>query len=182
MESIETNVNYINKIVADLQDYSRTIKPEHLNFNLKDLVSDVLQTISRQKNLLVNVNIEPELNIKSDRGILRRILTNLILNAIQAMPDGGKLNLSSCKKDSNILISVEDTGVGIPESIKEKLFTPMLTTKAKGQGLGLAVVKRLVEALKGTIDFESQLGSGTKFNITLPQGDIPTQPAPTQLA
>ena len=57
LESIETNVNYINKIVADLQDYSRTIKPEHLNFNLKDLVSDVLQTISRQKNLLVNVNV-----------------------------------------------------------------------------------------------------------------------------
>ena len=84
------------------------------------------------------------------------------------MPNGGKLSLNSYRKDSNILITVEDTGVGIPEEIKKEVFSPMLTTKAKGQGLGLAVVKRLVEALNGTISFESQEGKGTKFVITLP--------------
>lgn len=84
------------------------------------------------------------------------------------MPTGGKLTLSGYRKDNNVLIIVEDTGIGIPEDIKPKLFSPMLTTKAKGQGLGLAVVKRLVEALKGNIEFESQVGKGTKFSITLP--------------
>ena len=84
------------------------------------------------------------------------------------MPTGGKMSLNSLGEEGNLLIIVEDTGVGIPDDIKDKLFSPMFTTKAKGQGLGLAVVKRLVEALNGAISFESQEGKGTKFVITLP--------------
>ncbi len=168
LDNIETNVNYINKIVADLQDYSRSINPEYSEFNLKDPINSILQSVNRQNNLDISLNIEPSFNITSDRSIIRRILTNLIVNAIQAMPNGGKLILNSNRKDNNILITVEDTGIGIPEDIKPKLFSPMVTTKAKGQGLGLAVVKRLVEALNGTITFESQEGKGTKFIIALP--------------
>ncbi len=169
LDSIETNINYINKIVADLQDYSRSLKPEYSNFNLADLITSVLQTFSRQNNLEISLNSNSPFLIRSDYAIIRRILTNLIVNAIQAMQSGGKLTVSSCRKDNNILILVEDTGEGIPEDIKPKLFSPMMTTKAKGQGLGLAVVKRLVEALKGTISFESQKGKGTKFIIQLPE-------------
>ncbi len=101
-----------------MQDYSRSINPEYSEFNLKDLITSVLQSISRQNNLDVSVNIDPSFTITSDRAIIRRILTNLIINAIQAMPTGGKLSLSSSRKDDNILITVEDTGVGIPEDIK----------------------------------------------------------------
>ena len=168
LDNVESNVNYINKIVPDLQDYSRAIKPEYSEFNLNDLISSILQSVSRQNKVEVLLNIDPAFTVTSDRSIIRRILTNLIINAIQAMPDGGKITLSGSRKDKNVLIMVEDTGTGIPESIKPNLFTPMLTTKAKGQGLGLAVVKRLVEALNGTITFESQEGKGTKFVITLP--------------
>jgi PAS domain S-box-containing protein len=168
LDIIETNVNYINKIVADLQDYSRSINPECSEFNLTDLITTILQNFSRQNNLEVSVNVDASFVIMSDRSIVRRVLTNLIINAIQAMPTGGKLSVSSHRKDNNILIVVEDTGIGIPEDIKPKLFTPMLTTKAKGQGLGLAVVKRLVEALNGTVSFESEEGKGTKFTIQLP--------------
>jgi signal transduction histidine kinase len=168
LDSIETNINYINKKVADLQDYSRSINPEYSEFNLEDLITSIFQSISRQNNLDISVKIDYSLKITSDRSIIRRILTNLIINAVQAMPNGGKLSLNSCQTDGNILIVVEDTGIGIPEEIKPKLFSPMLTTKAKGQGLGLAVVKRLVEALNGTISFESQEGKGTKFIVKLP--------------
>jgi len=168
LDSIETNVNYINKIVSDLQDYSRSINPEYSDFNLKDMIETILQNITRQNNVDVSVNINPSFTITSDRNIIRRILTNLVVNAIQAMPTGGKISLSGFREEDNILIKVEDTGVGIPEDIKLKLFSPMFTTKAKGQGLGLAVVKRLVEALNGTISFESQEGKGTKFVIELP--------------
>ncbi len=168
LDNIETNINYISKIVADLQDYSRTINPEYSSFNLEELITNVLQSVSRQNKAAISVKIDPPFTITSDQAIIRRVLTNLIINAIQAMPTGGKLTLSGYRKDNNTLITVEDTGVGIPEDIKPKLFSPMLTTKAKGQGLGLAVVKRLVEALKGTIEFESQVGKGTKFIITLP--------------
>ncbi len=168
IDSIETNVNYINKIVSDLQDYSRSLNPEYSDFNLKEMIEIILQSVNRQNNLDISVNIDPLFTITSDRSIIRRILTNLIVNAIQAMPTGGKMSLNSFREEGNLLIIVEDTGVGIPDDIKDKLFSPMFTTKAKGQGLGLAVVKRLVEALNGAISFESQEGKGTKFVITLP--------------
>jgi len=154
--------------VADLQDYSRSINPEYSEFDLKDLIMNIIQSVNRQTNIDVLVNVDPSFVITSDRSIIRRVLTNLIVNAIQAMPNGGKLKLSSDRKDNNVLITVEDNGLGIPEDIKPNLFTPMVRSKAKGQGLGLAVVKRLVEALNGTIGFESHLGKGTKFIITLP--------------
>lgn len=96
------------------------------------------------------------------------MLTNLITNAVQAMPDGGKLTVKGYIEKGNAYLIVEDTGVGIPKEVQPKLFTPMMTTKAKGQGLGLAVVKRLVEALGGKISFESQEGKGTRFIIALP--------------
>jgi signal transduction histidine kinase len=85
------------------------------------------------------------------------------------MPNGGTLEISCFSGKNSIHITVSDTGVGIPDDFKSKLFKPMMTTKAKGQGLGLAVVKRLVEALNGKVTFESQEGKGTIFTIALPK-------------
>jgi signal transduction histidine kinase len=84
------------------------------------------------------------------------------------MPNGGKLTIYAYKEANEVLIAVKDTGVGIPEAVKGKLFTPMFTTKAKGQGFGLPVIKRMTEALGGTVTFESQEGKGTTFIICLP--------------
>jgi two-component system NtrC family sensor kinase len=85
------------------------------------------------------------------------------------MPKGGKLTIKAQTSNAEqVQIIVEDTGVGIPEENKPKLFTPLFTTKPKGQGFGLAVCKRFIEAQGGTISFESQVGQGTKFIIHLP--------------
>ena len=84
------------------------------------------------------------------------------------MPKGGTLAIVMECIDSRVRISVSDTGEGISDEAKGKLFTPLFTTKAKGQGLGLAVVKKLVEELHGSIAFESQQGQGTKFIVNLP--------------
>jgi two-component system nitrogen regulation sensor histidine kinase NtrY len=92
----------------------------------------------------------------------------LVSNAVQAMPENGKLVIHSYKEANDVLISVQDTGDGIPDEIKPKLFTPLFTTKSKGQGFGLPVVKRLTEALGGTVSFESENDKGTKFIIRLP--------------
>ena len=81
---------------------------------------------------------------------------------------GGKLQVSAYKEDSDIVIAVEDTGVGIPEENRTKLFTPLFTTRSKGQGFGLAVIKRMAEALGGSVTFESEVGNGTKFIVRLP--------------
>ena len=85
------------------------------------------------------------------------------------MPNGGKLTIKATQQDGNVLITVSDTGVGIPDEVKPKIFQPLMTTKSKGQGFGLAVVKRLVEAQGGTITFESKVGEGTQFKITFPK-------------
>jgi signal transduction histidine kinase len=84
------------------------------------------------------------------------------------MPKGGKLTIHAYKEEKDVVISVKDTGSGIPEAVKGKLFTPMFTTKAKGQGFGLPVIKRMTEALGGTVSFESQEGKGTTFTVRFP--------------
>ena len=100
--------------------------------------------------------------------MLKRALINLIQNAVQAMPNGGKLKIKAKCENNQAFISVQDTGEGIPVEVQDKLFTPLFTTKSKGQGFGLAVVKRLVEAQDGKITFNSKQGKGTTFNIQIP--------------
>ena len=104
----------------------------------------------------------------SDPDLLKRILSNLVSNAVQAMPQGGTLDIRAFKDADAVVITVEDTGVGIPEEVRPKLFTPLFTTKSKGQGFGLAVVKRMTEALGGKVSLESEVGKGTTFIILLP--------------
>ena len=79
------------------------------------------------------------------------------------MPEGGTLEVTGHRGEGRAKITVSDTGVGIPDEIKPKLFTPMMTAKSKGQGFGLAVSKRLIEAMEGSIAFENEKGKGTKF-------------------
>jgi len=169
--SIQENLHYINKIVTDLQDYARPLRVDCGITDLANLVADILKTVPLPNNLQFESNIDTGLKLRTDPSFIRRILTNLINNAVQAMPNGGKLTFSACKKNGTYTMIVEDTGIGIPEEVKQKIFKPLVTTKSKGQGLGLAVVKRLVDALDGAISFESQEGKGTKFVIELPVND-----------
>lgn len=168
IDLIEEQTDYISKIVSDLQDYARPIKPDIKEVDLDKLVVSVFQTVRVPDKIVLKIDVKGFPKISTDPTLIRRALTNLINNAIQAMPDGGKLELTAHKTENTTVITVSDTGKGIPDEIKPKLFTPLVTTKAKGQGLGLAVVKRLVEALGGSITFESQVGKGTTFTICLP--------------
>ncbi len=162
---IQEQVDYISKIVTDLQDYAKTLKPEIKEVDLPELIASSFSIIKVPENIVLTVNIEDHLKMRTDPTFIRRTLTNLVNNAIQAMPKGGKLTITASQKENQTTITVEDTGKGIPEEIKPKLFTPLFTTKSKGQGFGLAVTKRLIEALGGTISFESEAGKGTIFFI-----------------
>jgi signal transduction histidine kinase len=108
-------------------------------------------------------------SFEADASYLKRILTNLILNGVQAMPNGGTLSIIGKLDTDKACIFVEDTGEGIPEEAKKNIFKPMFTTKSKGQRFGLAVCKKLTEALGGTITFETEFGKGTKFIIEIPR-------------
>jgi len=166
---IQEQTDYISKIVSDLQDYARPLNPEYETIKLSDLITSVFQTINIPEKITITIDIKEFPEIRTDPTFIKRVLTNLANNAIQSMPEGGKLTLTAIKTETETVIKVSDTGKGIPEEVKPRIFTPLVTTKAKGQGLGLAVVKRLVEALNGTVTFESQEGKGTTFIITLPK-------------
>ena len=169
LDEIEKNIGYINKIVADLQDYARPLKPIAKETNLKNLINELLSKNAIPENIKVQVNMQKEAaTIMADSDILKRILGNLVTNAVQAMPKGGKLSINAYKEGKDSFITVEDTGVGIPQAVKDKLFTPLFTTKSKGQGFGLAVVKRMTESLGGSVNFESKEGKGTTFIVRLP--------------
>jgi PAS domain S-box-containing protein len=166
---IEKNVDYINKIVADLQDFARPLNPHIEEVNLKLIIGDLLVKNGLPENVKVTVRVEAAAEkIIADPIFISRIMVNLVNNAVQAMPRGGKLSIHAFKDENDVLITVKDTGVGIPENIKDKLFAPMFTTKSKGQGFGLAVIKRLTEALGGKVTFESQEDKGTTFTVRLP--------------
>jgi signal transduction histidine kinase len=165
IDSINENIGYINKIVSDLQDYTGKLTLNITSVHIRSVFLSLLDHIP--KTIKTEI-IAEDFTLKTDGTYLKRILSNLVMNAVQAMPNGGQLMLEAKAVGNKAMISVMDTGVGIPTEAKPNLFTPLFTTKAKGQGLGLAVVKRLVMVLHGTITFESEVGKGTKFIIELP--------------
>lgn len=168
LETIDEQTQYIDKIVSDLQEYSKPLDPRSEETDLQLLIKSRLARVPIPKNIEVDIQIESLPKIKTDQTCLARILTNLFINSVQAMPDGGRITIKANKENGNAVLTVEDTGIGVPEEAKSKIFQPLFTTKSKGQGFGLAVCKRLAEALKGDITFESEKGKGTKFTIKLP--------------
>lgn len=168
-ENLNEQTSYMNKIVSDLQDFSKSIALQVEEVNLEDMVRDVLGTLDLSDNITVSVDFKNQSELlEIDGNYFRRVIVNLLTNAVQAMPEGGKLTVEGKRIADNSVLSVSDTGVGVSEENIRKLFTPLFTTKAKGTGLGLAVCKRIVDAHHGEISVESEEGVGTTFKITLP--------------
>ena len=169
IEVIEEQASYMDKIVSDLQMYVKSVEVNKKEVKLKPLLVGILDKTKIPKIIQTSVQLEESLTVEADPQLLKRVFVNLITNAVQAMPRGGKLSINGQVNDKKQMqIDVEDTGVGIPEEIKPKLFVPLFTTKSRGQGFGLAVCKRVIEAHGGTIDFKSQEGKGTTFTVRLP--------------
>ena len=171
INSIEEQTVYINKIVTDLQDYAKPLVPALQEIDLESNLQAVISALDIPENILLSYSVEkPFPMFKTDPSFMKRILTNLALNGVQAMQEksDGELSINAFPREKSIIIAVVDTGPGIPDGVKEKIFRPLFTTKSKGQGFGLAVVKKLVEALGGSISFETKLGRGTTFIIELP--------------
>ena len=171
---IAEQISYMDKIVSDLQDFVRPIAPDKKPVDLKKLLTATLAQVNLPDNIDAETQIREDLpNVLADIQLLKRVFFNLFTNAVQAMPEGGKLTVKAyakktAKESGILIIDVEDTGVGIPESVKPKIFRPLFTTKSKGQGFGLAVCRRVIEAHGGTVTFESQEGKGSRFTVELP--------------
>ena len=169
VDKIDAQTDYMNKIVSDLQDYSRNIKPTREEADLEALMGDVVSSVDIHGDVDVSIVLDEGLpDISVDETLMKRLFTNLILNAVQAMPDGGSLSIRGSLQGDDVVISVEDTGVGIREENLDEIFKPLFTSKAKGTGFGLPVCKRIVDAHGGTISVESEEGVGSTFTVKLP--------------
>ena len=170
VNSIEEQMLYINKIVTDLQDYAKPLTPAIQECDLEQTIQEI--TLGTDVPVTVKINcyiLKPFPTLKTDPSFIKRILTNLIRNGVQAMAEsGGELTVNAFPRNDSIIIAVSDTGTGISDEFKERIFKPLFTTKSKGQGFGLAVVKKLTEALGGHVSFETKVGKGTTFIVELP--------------
>jgi PAS domain S-box-containing protein len=170
IQTIEEQAVYMDKIVSDLQAFVRPIKIDKKPVNLKEIVDAVVSSVAIPANISMQTRMKKNVSqVKADPQLVKRVLINLVTNAMQAMPNGGKLTVKSqADLKGSVSVTVKDTGIGIPEKIKPQIFMPLFTTKPRGQGFGLAVCKRVIEAHGGSIRFESQEGKGAKFTIQFP--------------
>ena len=172
---IGKDIEYSNKIINDLLEYSKEVRLEQTETTPKNMIKEAVALVRIPKNitLIDSTRKEPEINVDIDR--LKRAFTNIIKNAFDAMPRGGTLTIASRKSNNNVEFTFTDTGTGMPKQVTERIFTPLFTTKAKGMGFGLAICKRNVEAHGGHIKVKSKLGRGTTFTLTIPINYKPEQ-------
>jgi signal transduction histidine kinase len=165
---IEKNVVYSNKIINDLLDYSREVELEPTSTSPSLIVKESLAIVDIPKNVQVIDLTGNKLKLMIDIEKTKRAFVNIIKNAVEAMPIGGKLTITSQRIGECLEIVFSDTGVGMSKKTLENLWTPLFTTKAKGMGFGLPICKRFIEAHGGSISVESALGKGTTIKVTFP--------------
>jgi two-component system NtrC family sensor kinase len=173
VETILEQTRRVERIVANLLTFARQGRKQVSSFDPGAMLSDILRQVGHQAPLTgigVQLSIPPNLPpVEGDEGQLRQVFTNLVVNAIQAMPQGGTLSVACQSRDGETLrVTVADSGAGMDEAAREQIFTPFFTTKANGTGLGLSVSYGIVREHGGTIAVESSPGQGTRFNVTLP--------------
>jgi len=191
MEIVMREVDRLNHLISDFLNYARP-RPSNLEtFPLQEIISSVLEMFDAARPEAVEVDLEVEegLTVFADADQLRQLLWNLVLNASESMPDGGRLRVSArslnaadSQGDSSagrkghgeeegktrwLEIAIADDGAGISQEKLDRIFDPFFTTKQNGSGLGLATVHRIVQNHGGTIRLESELGVGTSVRIRL---------------
>jgi signal transduction histidine kinase len=160
------------QIIRRFLDQTRGFTPANENVPLGPLVDEALDlTLGTEARSRISVTREIETGaVRTDPGLVRHLLTNLVQNAVDAMPQGGRLEVHARRDGQDLVLRVADTGTGITPEVRRRIFEPFYTTKAdgKGTGLGLAICKEIARALKGRIDVESEPGRGSAFTVRFP--------------
>jgi len=188
LAQFEEAAERMRRIMEGLSTYSKPAKPDPTPLDLGELLratSEVLAYEARKHEVSISVQVPPMLpKVVGDRSALMQVFVNLVTNAVQAMVDtgGGQVTLKAYESDgsgSPIVVEVTDTGPGIAPDALAQIWAPFYTTKAEGTGIGLSIVRSLVEQQPGTaITVESRLGVGTTFRLTMPAiGVAPARPS-----
>ncbi|MCF7873452.1 MAG: HAMP domain-containing histidine kinase [Candidatus Omnitrophica bacterium] len=183
LKKIVENVDKLMDIVNTLLDISRIESGKiEINITLYDIVplikniADFFEPQSNEKNIAIDIDTPETFNVYMDKNLIERVLTNLVNNAIKFTPEGGKIKISCKEKEEKALISIADTGFGISKENLDKIFQEFYRIKdvekksIKGSGLGLSLVKKIIDSHKQKIWVESELNKGTTFYFTLERG------------
>ena len=167
-----TQIDRLSQIATEFSSFAQMPNEQPIKLDVNEALREAVDLFHTTNEVSISLFTPHEpIYTWMDAGHFARVLNNLVKNAIQAMIPGrlGMIVLS-CKKDgSKIIIEVRDNGTGIPESLRDKIFTPNFSTKSSGMGLGLAIIKNIIERGGGTIRFETKLGEGTSFFIEIPE-------------
>jgi len=172
---IDKEAGRLSVVLSKLLEFSRMDKPKRERMSVDEIVNDTVlfmeHYLTRFKNIVLKKEETKDLPpVEVDKIHIQQAVVNILMNAAQAMPEGGVIHIKTEKVKDHVRISVSDNGMGIKEEDLDKIFEPFFTTKGKGQGtgLGLSLCKRLVEANGGKIEVESKVGEGTVFRVLLP--------------
>lgn len=168
LEIIHDEVQRANQIITDLLDYARVRAPVRRPTSIEDLLDQALHGQAIPGNITVT-RLVPELpNIAVDPDQLKGALFNVLRNAIEAMPNGGTLTIEAALRGGDVVVTIADSGEGIPSDVRDRLFEPLITTKLLGLGLGLVTARTLIEGQGGSIDCVASDETGATFEIRMP--------------
>ncbi len=168
VDSVAAEVAVMDRIITDFLSFARPTELNISSVDLDQLIRKCVASIAEDRNdIAVRFDTDGMPAVSGDEILLRQAFTNLIQNAVEAMPRGGDLGFGFTQEESGLKITVSDSGHGIPEKIRNKIFLPFYTTKDRGTGLGLAIVHKIVVSHQGSITVESS-EKGTTFRVKLP--------------
>jgi PAS domain S-box-containing protein len=175
IEIIGSEIRRLDRVVQTLVDFTRPVELKMGETDLRRLADDVAMLAApeaEQRNVTITRQIPIEaLPVKVDSDLVKQALLNVVLNGVQAMPNGGTLSILATRYDESAEITVRDEGGGIPADIRDKIFNLYFTTKQKGTGIGLAMTYRVMQLHNGSIDFDTTEGQGTTFHLRFPLAD-----------
>ncbi|MBI4369232.1 MAG: HAMP domain-containing protein [Elusimicrobia bacterium] len=168
---IEGELNVANQIISEILTFARTREIQIRDLELHELLEEICGRLAAPPGINIEKHyVQNPVTVKMDPDEVRQAVRNLIINAFDVLPNGGRVEISTRIEKDGCIISVSDSGPGIPPDVQAKIFTPFFTTKSKGTGLGLAVVKKVMDRHNGEVTVESVIGKGTTFHLKFPVG------------
>ena len=165
---IARQVEYMDKIVTSLYEYMQAPEPQRTPIHVRELVTATFDLVTIPPSIQVHTDVPRDACVCVDPALMQRALSNIITNSLEAMPQGGQLTVVARETHDGLSLRVTDTGVGIPDAIKDDLFSPLVSSKTNGSGLGLAITKRIIEAHDGAVLASNNEDKGSTLTITLP--------------
>jgi len=178
-EILIREVDRLNRVLEDFLRFARPEPVEQGRFVLQHVIGDVLDLTRQQaarNNVDVAVDLGDEIGIRGQGEQLKQAFLNLVLNALQAMPNGGALKISMRALPQEVQVLVSDSGPGIAPEDRERIFNPFVTTRDSGTGLGLAITQRIIQGHGGRIILDSRPGEGACFTVCLPRPQKEMEP------